>query len=275
MTCFELRSVIITGLRWRANGDTLRWGYYPCAEDPRLFIAGNRTFLITTNNYRGNVLRTKEKRRYFMVLGSLETDALGTYLANPVVFDSNSLADKNQKNWSPFIYGSDVLLSYSINPHVVLNSTFTLAQPSPELRIDSFPWSNISYFDMFPTSRMGHAILLRHRIFPNVVNVSPLFSTRFDDSFWVRRFGELRGGTPAVELNSTHLIAAFHSSFYKKIGPFRWHSYVMGLYIFESTPPFRITAVSAEPLGQEEFYFGRTSKFYEELAYVGISSLVI
>ena len=204
-----------------------------------------------------------------MVLGRVETDSLGTYLEHPVIFDAASVGDRNQKNWSPFVYQSEILLSYSLNPHVVLSSSTTLAAPSsPQLRVDSYPWKSISHYDLFQRPRAKQSIPLKNIIFPNIIKVAQLYATKFDDSFWVRKYGEIRGGTPAVELNSTHLIAAFHSSFYKKIGPFRWHSYVMGLYIFESTPPFRIRAMSAEPLGQDVFYFGPTSKFYEELAYV-------
>lgn len=203
-----------------------------------------------------------------MVLGVLETDSLGTYLEHPVVFDATFVGDRNQKNWSPFVHNSVIYLSYSLNPHVVMNSTVMAKPPSPQLRIDSNSWRSIAHYDLFQKTRKKLGIPLKHIIFPNVAMVAALHTTKFDDSFWVRKYGELRGGTPAVELNSSHLIAAFHSSFYKKIGPFRWHSYVMGLYIFESTPPFRIRGMSAEPIGQDVFYFGQTSRFYEELAYV-------
>ncbi|MEN9343371.1 MAG: beta,4-mannooligosaccharide phosphorylase [Chlamydiota bacterium] len=58
---------------------------------------------------------------------------------------------------------------------------------------------------------------------------------------WV--WGEPRGGTPA-ELVDGEYLTFFHSSFVDRNRK-RW--YVMGAFMFESKPPFRVTAVSPYP----------------------------
>lgn len=60
---------------------------------------------------------------------------------------------------------------------------------------------------------------------------------------WERKWGKVRGGTPAVLVDGEYL-SFFHSSFNEK-GKM-W--YVMGAYTFEKDPPFKITKISSEPI---------------------------
>ena len=59
-------------------------------------------------------------------------------------------------------------------------------------------------------------------------------------------YGEMRGGSPALLINSTHFLSFFHSS-----GRFQQRhviTYYMGAYIFENKPPFGISGMSPEPI---------------------------
>lgn len=78
------------------------------------------------------------------------------------------------------------------------------------------------------------------------------------------QWGELRGGTPAININGQYL-AFFHSSIEmatvhsegKKIA-----HYFIGAYTFSSDPPFAITAISPEPIIGKNFYSGTRYKPY-------------
>lgn len=63
------------------------------------------------------------------------------------------------------------------------------------------------------------------------------------------KFGELRGGTPALELQDCYL-AFFHSGMWF-LGR---HFYFMGAYTFSKHPPFKILKMSADPFFYHEFY---------------------
>jgi hypothetical protein len=256
----------------------------------------NGVYFISTNHYILNILRPWDRRKYFMLLGRLEMDAADVFLTDGVVLDSIAffptknrstiaVASKkekkkqrlhqggNEKNWSPFVYSGRIFLSYAVNPHVVLNYTHSTRTTSStgirtpsELILSSN--ESISLFDLSSVKSLQERQRMRELIGFRVEPVQALYNTSFNDSFWTSRFGEMRGGTPAVRLNDSHHIAAFHSSYYRVKGGHKWHSYVMGIYLFQSSPPFRIVAVSEEPLGQDVLYFGQPSQLYKELAYV-------
>lgn len=74
-------------------------------------------------------------------------------------------------------------------------------------------------------------------------------------SMW--HWGEMRGGTPALEIEEGFL-TFFHSSqelpaasfFGPKVG----RNYAMGAYLFESSPPFALKKITPSPLGTLEDY---------------------
>lgn len=78
-------------------------------------------------------------------------------------------------------------------------------------------------------------------------------------------WGILRGGTPALMLDSEEYLSIFHSV--KKMetkqsnGKMINH-YFMGAYTFEAKPPFRITKMSQEPIIGNNFYQGKSYKPY-------------
>ncbi len=66
---------------------------------------------------------------------------------------------------------------------------------------------------------------------------------------WKDSWGSISGGTPCILVDGQYL--GFFHSFFKEEGKI-W--YVMGAYTFESTPPFRVTACSAQPIRFKEMY---------------------
>lgn len=66
--------------------------------------------------------------------------------------------------------------------------------------------------------------------------------SKSDASLW--NYGEIRGGTPPVKVGDEYF-TFFHSSIpWKK----RQKRYYVGAYAFEAEPPFRVTAITNEPL---------------------------
>jgi predicted GH43/DUF377 family glycosyl hydrolase len=82
------------------------------------------------------------------------------------------------------------------------------------------------------------------------------------DLHW--RWGEPRGGTPAIQIKEGYL-SFFHSSIYfpsvHSDGLVVPH-YFMGAYIFSKKPPFEIKRVSPRPIIAKGFYSGETYPYY-------------
>lgn len=104
-------------------------------------------------------------------------------------------------------------------------------------------------------------LLLSYTISPQVVvdpHAKEVFSISEEEFPW--EWGEIRGGTPAIRLDEGHYLSIFHScskmkSFYSPDKEVR--HYFMGAYVFESEPPFRVTAISKKPIIAKGFYSGK------------------
>jgi predicted GH43/DUF377 family glycosyl hydrolase len=78
-------------------------------------------------------------------------------------------------------------------------------------------------------------------------------------------WGELSGGTPALQIDNDHYLGFFQSS--KNIptvqskGKMSFH-YFFGAYIFNNKPPFNITQISPNPIIGEGFYSPNNYKPY-------------
>jgi predicted GH43/DUF377 family glycosyl hydrolase len=72
----------------------------------------------------------------------------------------------------------------------------------------------------------------------------------WDTKVW----GDIRGGTPARLVDGVYL-TFFHSQKYNEKKK-EWR-YVMGAYIFEAFPPFKILAITPEPIQHKDFYTAR------------------
>lgn len=81
------------------------------------------------------------------------------------------------------------------------------------------------------------------------------------------KWGELRGGTPAI-LDDDQYLALFHSSIKMKSvqsnGKIMPH-YFMGAYTFSSTPPFEIKKISPFPIIGHDFYTSPSYKTWKPL----------
>lgn len=79
------------------------------------------------------------------------------------------------------------------------------------------------------------------------------------------KWGVLRGGTAAVKIDDAYYLSFFHSSIEMKTlhsGDAKALHYFMGAYLFSSQPPFRILAMSPEPIIGKNFYEGKKYKPY-------------
>lgn len=85
---------------------------------------------------------------------------------------------------------------------------------------------------------------------PTIVNISS-HNLGKKDFYWdCDKWGTPLGGTPARLVDGEYL-AFFHSKFIDE----NWYVwYVAGAYTFEAKPPFRVTAMSAEPIFFEHIY---------------------
>lgn len=112
--------------------------------------------------------------------------------------------------------------------------------------------------------------LAPHRIFHPLFskNECDLFALSQGDIEW--KWGELRGGTPALLIDGQYL-AFFHSSKAMKTkqsnGKMMSH-YFMGAYAFSGVPPFEITGISPEPIVGDKFYNGPEYKTWKPLRVV-------
>lgn len=66
---------------------------------------------------------------------------------------------------------------------------------------------------------------------------------------WEKKWGLIRGGTPAIKVDDEY-ISFFHSSFLS--GKIRY--YVFGAITFEGKPPFRVTKLSKKPIFFKNIY---------------------
>ena len=178
------------------------------SDDPKAFSVGDHTYL-TYNVIDFNGL---PPLGYSSAINIAEIDLKKRKLQFTTDLELNfSLLEKN---WAPFEYvdnqkGSRLYFQYRLNPHKILE---------------------------LPDPKVNHII---QPIFPK--------SATFQTIHWENEpfgWGELRGGTPAINIGDQYL-AFFHTSFTDKNG-IAWYN--MGAYTFEASPPFRITAISPHPI---------------------------
>jgi predicted GH43/DUF377 family glycosyl hydrolase len=140
-------------------------------------------------------------------------------LEKQVTFASNDLnynKGSREKNWTPFVHRNDarkddIYIIYKYLPHRILK----LAQP----------------FDGEIT----------------IAYENPEGQKTLEK--WEKKWGLIRGGTPAIKVDDEY-ISFFHSSFLS--GKIRY--YVFGAITFEDHPPFRIKKISKEPIFFKNMY---------------------
>jgi predicted GH43/DUF377 family glycosyl hydrolase len=107
--------------------------------------------------------------------------------------------------------------------------------------------------------------LVPHRVFLPIMNTNECLTVSQSWSAIDWKWGDLRGGTPALLDDSGEYIAFFHSS--KDMATV--HSggkivshYLIGAYTFSRHPPFNITRISSEPIVGKGFYQGAVYRPY-------------
>ena len=133
--------------------------------------------------------------------------------------DANLLFKKGprEKNWVPFSYQTpegknELYCLYEMNPYTIIR----VENPA--------------------TGKISDTPLIDPTVKQKVVE-------------WEKKWGKIRGGTPAELINGEYL-TFFHSSF--KEGPFYW--YVFGAATFDKDPPFRLKKISRYPILFKNMY---------------------
>jgi len=103
-----------------------------------------------------------------------------------------------------------------------------------------------------------------HQIFQPLEGTDCCYTVGTSETNIQWHWGELRGGTPAININERYL-SFFHSSIEIPSA----HSngiivphYFIGAYIFSKEPPFEITHISRKPIIGKQFYSGEEYPYY-------------
>jgi predicted GH43/DUF377 family glycosyl hydrolase len=190
----------------------------PRAEDARLFYIGNNLHIAYSDNPNLQINRGG----FRMEIGEIHFEEGFFSIRNIYRFTcfEGESSDLREKSWVPFDYQQNLLLAYSIKPHLIF---------SPVCGTDGCE---------------------------TVSSTDPCI-----DWDW----GIIRGGTPALQLETGEYLSFFHSV--KKMASI--HSkgkemahYFIGAYAFDATLPFHITRLSPEPIVAKGFYSGTSYKPY-------------
>lgn len=188
------------------------------AQDPRLIVINKQLFMVYSDIFKSfphNIRR--------MCIVEL-FDQKDQFIAGKphIIRKSDFPLNSVEKNWVPFEFNQECLLSYSIFPHKVV--TLLLGK--------------------------NKCIL-----------------TSIDEKTCQWDWGEIRGGTPALQMDHFYL-GFFHSS--KLVSSVEsngnlMHHYFMGAYTFESHYPFRVTRISKTPIIAKNFYKGKEHPTWKPL----------
>lgn len=195
--------------------------HFEMTKDPVLLDTGNdhspdpRLFYMDNTLYISYAHLTEWGPPYECCIGlsSINADTLKTEQN----FDLLYKKGPREKNWVPFIYknergASEMYFVYQFNP-------FTLVRVAQPLNGS-----------------------IEHPIAPDFVPKRALEA-------WEKRWGVIRGGTPAILVDGEYL-TFFHSSFQEQ--SLYW--YVFGALTFDSKPPFALKRISACPILFKRIY---------------------
>lgn len=210
-------------------------------QDPRLVQVGKRLFMVY-NNVVDPINHPELRRMYYV---ELLYDGQLFHPQSPQIITEypNQITLRSEKNWVPFDYKDQLLLAYSIHPHLILHPI----EGTPVCEFYKEPLGCMNFHD--------------HQ------NPSSFKETKVPIEW---PWGILRGGTPALKIGDEYL-AFFHSSIYmpslhsqgKKI-----LHYFMAAYTFSATPPFELTRISPFPIIGKTFYSGPAYKTWKPLRVV-------
>lgn len=187
------------------------------AQDLRLLNVGETLYMV----YNDNQEEVVTEGGFRMWTAKLEFDADGFHIFHqqPLDYFDGACPTRREKNWVPFDYQGDLMLAYSLSPHLI--------------------------FQPFDETACCQTVGITQS------------SIRW-------RWGELRGGTPAVRIDDQYL-AFFHSCItfpsLESNDKNALH-YFMGAYTFSKDPPFAITQCSTKPIIAKGFYSGMSYDYY-------------
>lgn len=87
------------------------------AQDPRLLLLGEDLFMVYNDN-----LGSPHPGIRRMLRGKIQFDGSSCYIDNPEMcayFDQEN-KKRHEKNWTPFVYEDQLMLSYTLQPHTIL-----------------------------------------------------------------------------------------------------------------------------------------------------------
>ncbi len=192
-------------------------------EDARLFISGKRVFVVF--NCLDKSIRANRLMRILEILPEI-IDNLVFSVGPIMVLDPNEGCVMPEKNWVPFSAGdsSELLFIRYMTPSLIV---VKIELPSRDT-VDKLVVLNAQ----------NHSISALH----------PYLALAW-------KYGELRGGTPLIALNSSHFISMFHS-----YGNFRSsdiRTYFFGLVVVQvDIFPFKIVGISKIPIKGPTWYQG-------------------
>lgn len=199
----------------------------PRQQDPRLLSVGNKLFIVYSNIIEGT--SSLEVRRMFVA--ELQYDGVKFHVCNPecITQFEGEYEQRWQKNWVPFEFDGELLLSYSITPHKVLKPRLGTGSPYTSASTHSVTKSLPDW--KWGVLRGGTPALL----------VDGEYLSFFHSS---------------IDMPSEH-------SNGKKIT-----HYFMGAYTFSAQPPFEIKKISSKPIVGPSFYHGAEHKTWKPLRVV-------
>ncbi len=204
-------------LNLREPGDTVP----SRAEDGRLIFVGDKLYLVYSDNTEPMI----SKGGFRVYIAEVDFDGQNFKLKTPECLNRYEGESRNirEKNWVPFESNGNLLLSYSLIPHLVFRP---LLKGTGECETIAYTMGPINW--NWGILRGGTSALLG--IAPN--------------------------GDYLSFFHSSKMMASIHSD-----GKNVLH-YFMGAYTFSSKPPFEMTSISPMPIFGKNFYKGEIYKPY-------------
>jgi predicted GH43/DUF377 family glycosyl hydrolase len=177
-------------------------------SDARFFQYKNRLFI----SYNNRSVSSEEIRLFLLEISPITLKPIGFPKKLEIAPNTAFGLQTIEKNWQFFSYAEDLYTVYWINPHVILRVK------------NVFDESRVIYCEPVHITRLPRTFRTRLR----------QFSARL-------QWGEPRGGTSPVLVGDTYF-SFFHSALNCS------RIYSLGLYGFDSKPPFRVKYISKEPI---------------------------
>ena len=221
-------------------------------EDPRLFVMSNgHIFVIICHRFHRKVPELQMAYSELM-LSINETTGKSMVLVGPMIdLKLEEYPKDDQKNWSPFEYNHSLYFISTIQPHRIVKTINNIESISNWYMNDKNVTNNSEFNEINMDLNIVSGEDNKRSI---VTNAKIVCSTTLNDFKW--RYGDMRGGTPAVSIGNNLLLTFFHSSNDPPSTGKVLKTYVFGAYIFENKPPFAIQAISQQPIVHESMYSG-------------------